>query len=110
MDYWKALEAMLRKSKIVIDRPKGTSHPRYPDVVYPLGYGYLDNTVGGDGHEIDIWVGSGAADNVTGVVVTVNLEKRDAEQKLLISCGDAEMKVIEAFHHDGFESSMLLKR
>jgi len=34
---------------ILLDRPKGTVHPRYPDLIYPLDYGYLENTFAGMG-------------------------------------------------------------
>ncbi len=45
-------------NSLVIDRPKGSSHPRYPHVIYPLDYGYLENTTSSDGDGIDVWLGS----------------------------------------------------
>ncbi len=38
---------------IVIDRPVGYVHG---DIVYPVNYGYIPGTVGGDGEEIDVYV------------------------------------------------------
>jgi inorganic pyrophosphatase len=40
-DFWQALDSLISMSEIVIDRPRGTTHPRYPDFIYPLDYGYL---------------------------------------------------------------------
>jgi len=40
---------------VVMDRQLGTKHPRY-DFIYPINYGYLPNTVSGDGKEIDAYV------------------------------------------------------
>lgn len=37
-DFWKALNSLVDNSEIVIDRPKGTAHPKYPDF---MGYGEL---------------------------------------------------------------------
>lgn len=34
--YWRILDGLAATSTIVIDRPKGTSHPRYPDSIYPV--------------------------------------------------------------------------
>jgi hypothetical protein len=48
-DYWKALDVLVDSSAIKIDRPRGASHPRFSDVVYPLDYGYLEGTSSGDG-------------------------------------------------------------
>jgi inorganic pyrophosphatase len=46
-------------SEIVIDRPKGTVHPKYPEFAYQVDYGYLKDTSSMDGAGIDVWVGSG---------------------------------------------------
>lgn len=34
--FWKAIEKLVRDSNIVIDRPKGTTHPRFPDLFIKL--------------------------------------------------------------------------
>ncbi|MBQ2687386.1 MAG: inorganic diphosphatase [Clostridia bacterium] len=41
---------------IVIDRPLGSVHPNDSDIVYPVNYGYIPNTVSGDGEEIDVYL------------------------------------------------------
>lgn len=38
-DFWRQLAQLVAESEIVIDRPQGSAHPRYPDFVYPLDYG-----------------------------------------------------------------------
>ncbi|WP_160166303.1 hypothetical protein [Calothrix sp. PCC 7507] len=43
-DFWLKLDQLVANSNLKIDRPQGTSHPRYPTFVYPLDYGYLENT------------------------------------------------------------------
>ena len=55
MDFWNTIDKLLEESEIVIDRPKGTAHPRYPDFVYRVDYGYLKNTSSMDGGGLDIW-------------------------------------------------------
>ena len=57
-DLWIEWERIIAENGIVIDRPKGTAHPRFPGMIYPVDYGYLEQTIGGDGEEIDIFVGS----------------------------------------------------
>src|SRR5215211_7504975 len=56
--FWHSMEQLLISYCLVIDRPKGTSHPRYKEMIYPLDYGYLENTTSSDGGGIDVWVGS----------------------------------------------------
>ena len=40
---------------VVIDRPFGSKHPKH-GFVYPVNYGYIPNTVSGDGEELDCYV------------------------------------------------------
>ena len=51
--FWNFLEKLVAEASIVIDRPCGSSHPRYPDFIYPVNYGYLDGTTAVDGNSID---------------------------------------------------------
>lgn len=90
---------LLVTNKIVIDRPKGVSHPRYPDYIYPLDYGYVENTTASDGDGIDVWMGSLNTKILTGILCTFDKIKRDAEIKLLIGCTDEDIQAIRNFHH-----------
>ena len=38
--------------EVKIDSPIGSKHPKY-DLVYPINYGFVPNTVSGDGKELD---------------------------------------------------------
>jgi hypothetical protein len=40
----------------IIDRPLGSAHPRHPDMIYPINYGYVDGVFAGDGSEQDVYV------------------------------------------------------
>ncbi|MDF2889501.1 MAG: hypothetical protein K0R23_3886 [Lacrimispora sp.] len=57
-EFWAALDQLAGNSEIVIDRPKGSIHPIYPDFKYNVDYGYLKNTTSMDGQGIDVWVGT----------------------------------------------------
>jgi len=48
---------LVKTNAIIIERPKGRPHPRYPEVIYPFDYSYLENTSAGDGDDIDVWIG-----------------------------------------------------
>lgn len=40
----------------IIDRPLGTCHPRHPEMVYPINYGYVEGIFGGDGAGQDVYL------------------------------------------------------
>lgn len=112
--FWQALDRLVSKSEIVIDRPRGTAHPRYPAFIYPLDYGYLQGTTSGDGGGIDVWIGSRSARQVTALLVTVDGQKRIAEIKLLLDCTPEECQAILALHDQsswgGSQSAILIRR
>lgn len=45
-----------RTVTVTIDRPLGSAHPRHPDLVYPINYGYLPDVIGGDGEGQDVYI------------------------------------------------------
>ncbi len=98
-DFWAMLDSLVHESEIVIDRPKGTAHPKYPDFIYKVDYGYLKNTSSMDGAGIDVWVGSGKK-QVDAIMCTVDLLKRDSEIKILIGCTEEEKQLVYQTHNE----------
>ena len=92
--FWDALDRLVTDSEVIIDRPKGSTHPRYPTFVYPADYGYLKNTASMDGGGIDVWLGTDSARRLDAIICTVDLVKRDSEIKLLIGCTADEKAII----------------
>jgi inorganic pyrophosphatase len=41
--------------KVEIDRPFGSKHPKH-GFIYPVNYGFIPNTVSGDGEELDAYL------------------------------------------------------
>ena len=109
-DFWQALDTLVATAELIIDRPRGTTHPRYPESRYLLDYGYLSGTRSGDGDGIDIWVGTLPEKKITGVVCTVDLLKRDSEIKLLLGCSREEMQMICSSHQVGTQAALLIER
>ncbi len=96
-EFWEYLERLAADSPLVIDRPKGSAHPRYPDMIYPLDYGYLDDTTSVDGGGLDAWRGSLPEPQVVGVLLTVDLYKKDAEFKVMLGCSQGEIDLVRDF-------------
>ena len=110
--FWLKLDRLAAEHLVVIDRPKGSHHPRYPEMVYPLDYGYLEGTQAMDGGGIDVWVGSLPERDVVAVVCTVDMMKHDAEIKILLGCTLQEMQTVLDFHNDDsdWQSAILMPR
>ena len=109
--FWTAFETLIQDSQLVIDRPKGTAHPRYPDFIYPVDYGCLEQTASMDGGGIDVWLGSDPKKQFDAVMCIVDLMKRDSEIKLLIGCTEQEKELIWQIHNQTrFMKGILIRR
>ncbi len=109
-DLWNHLEQLMASAELIIDRPKGSAHPRYPHVIYPVDYGYLQGTSAADGSGLDVWVGSDRARRIRAILCTVDLLKRDAEVKVLYGCTEEEIAAILAFTNTGPMRALLVRR
>ncbi|MBQ6845333.1 MAG: inorganic pyrophosphatase [Agathobacter sp.] len=109
-EFWNALDELVNNSEIIIDRPKGTAHPRYPDFIYQVDYGYLKDTFSMDGSGIDIWLGC-AEKMVNAIICTVDLMKKDSEIKVLVGCTEEEIAIVYETHNETqFMKGVLIRR
>ena len=103
------------KVKVIVDRPLGSSHPKYPDLVYPINYGYIEGIVGGDGEWQDAYI-LGIDVPVSefhGVVIAVIHRKNDCEDKWVVAPNRVsftrdEIELAVHFQEQYFESEILM--
>lgn len=100
MKSWSALEELVAGSEIIIDRPKGTAHPRFSSFIYPVDYGYLKDTRSMDGAGIDVWLGSDDRKQIDAVMCIVDRMKKDSEIKILIGCTEEEKQLVYQTHNE----------
>ena len=109
-EFWSAIDQLVKTADIVIDRPKGTIHPRYPNFVYKVDYGYLKETTSMDGKGIDVWVGTGEK-KIDAIMCIVDLMKKDSEIKILIGCTEEEKQIIYQIHNETeYMKGILIRR
>ena len=73
-----------------IDRPLGSAHPRHPEMIYPINYGYVSDVFAGDGAEQDVYV-FGTDKPIyeyEGKVIAVYHRINDCEDKWIVSLDD----------------------
>lgn len=110
-EFWTAVEKIVNDSKIVIDRPKGTAHPKFSDFIYKVDYGYLANTASMDNGGIDVWVGTDERKQIDAIMCIIDLMKRDSEIKILIGCTEDEKEIIYNTHNDTeYMKGILIRR
>jgi inorganic pyrophosphatase len=91
-DFWQTLEQQIRQNGITIDRPKEKAHPRFPDLIYPINYGYIPHTKSADGEGIDVLYGTAEKKAIAGLICTFDAVKKDSEIKILYACTEEEIQ------------------
>ena len=68
---------------VKIDRPLGSSHPKYPDMIYPVNYGYIEGIIAPDGEEQDVYIlgVNEPLEEFTGKIIAVIHRFDDIEEK-----------------------------
>ena len=109
-DFFKKLDDLIRENEIVIDRPKGSAHPRFSDLIYPIDYGYINGTKSQDGQGIDVFRGDDPSLGVIGIVCTLDRLKKDSEIKVLYNCTEDNISTILTTLNHGPMSGILVRR
>ena len=72
---------------VTVDRPLGSSHPKYPDMQYPVNYGYVKGVMAADGEEQDAYL-LGLDEPVkeyTGILIAIIHRLDDVEDKWVVA-------------------------
>ena len=96
---------------VTVDRPLGSRHPRYPDTVYPINYGFVEGVAAQDGEWQDAYI-LGVAEPVTafeGRVIAVIHRLDDVEDKWVVAPEGTtlqaeQIRAATAFQERYFES------
>ena len=72
---------------VTVDRPLGSVHPRYKNIVYTVNYGYVEGIIGGDGEEqdADILGVDRPVESFTGKIIAVVHRSNDDEDKWVVA-------------------------
>ena len=71
---------------VIIDRPLGSSHPTYQNIIYPVNYGYIPNVMAADGEEQDAYILGVTVPlkEFTGKVIAIIHRNNDIEDKFVV--------------------------
>ena len=72
--------------KVIVDRPLGSTHPQYQDLIYSVNYGYIEGTMAPDGEEQDAYILGIEVPlkEFAGKVITVIHRHNDIEEKWVV--------------------------
>lgn len=109
--FWQKLDTLLLSCTCTIDRPKGTTHFKYSNLIYPVDYGFLSDSVGSDQAPIDVFKGSKKTSIVQAIAISADILKKDCEVKLLVGCTPEEVeKILQFLNQTQFQKAILVRR
>ena len=75
---------------VVVDRPLNSVHPKHKNMVYEVNYGYIPNTISGDGEELDAYILGidYPVNEFRGKVIAIIHRTNDDDDKLVVVDGD----------------------
>lgn len=98
--------------EVRMDRPMGSKHPK-KGFIYPVNYGYIPNTVSGDGEELDAYVLGvhEPLDTFKGKVIAIIHRLNDDDDKLVVvpeekNYTDEQIRALTEFQEAYFESEI----
>ena len=110
MDNKKYLEKTL---EVKIDRPFGSKHPKH-GFIYPVNYGYVPNTISGDGEELDCYILGvfEPLETFNGKCIAIIHRLDDNDDKLIIvpenkSFSNQEIRALTEFQERFFKSEII---
>ncbi len=108
-----AVDHLGKEVILKIDRPLGSRHPQY-GFIYLLNYGYVSDTISGDGEELDAYL-IGEFEPVTfssGKVIAIIHRTNDDDDKLIVSkngndYSDDVIRALTEFQESFFDSIII---
>lgn len=98
---------------VKIDRPLGSKHPKH-GFIYQVNYGYIPNTISGDGEELDAYVlgEHEPIESFNGEVIAIIHRTNDDDDKLVVmekgrNYTDDQIRALTEFQERWFESIII---
>ena len=102
-----------QKVNVLIDRPLGSKHPKH-GFVYEVNYGYIPNTISGDGEELDAYILgiNEPLQSFRGICIAIIHRTNDDDDKLIIvpegvSLSNEEIEKQTLFQEKWFEHQII---
>ena len=99
---------------VTVDRPLGTAHPRHPDILYPVNYGYVPGILAPDGEEQDAYIlgVDRPLEVFSGKVIAIIHRWDDVEEKWVVApeglrFTKAEIESAVSFQEQYFQSEII---
>lgn len=78
--FWQKVDTLILSSTVCLSHPKGSAHPQYPAMIYPVDYGYLKDTMSTESDPVHLYVGTDSDKRVNAIVISADILKKIVSQ------------------------------
>lgn len=81
-----------KEYEITVNRPIGATHPKHPEIIYPINYGYIAGVFAEDGEEVDVYIlgSKKPCQKCMAKIIAIIHRLNDDENKLVAKVDDKE--------------------
>lgn len=109
--FWQKVDTLYLSSNLVISRRKGETHPQFKNLIYPVDYGHLQDTIGTNTEGVSVYVGTGKINDITGIVIAADILMKTIDIKILVGCNEEETyDVLHFLNSTDFQKTVLIRR
>lgn len=109
--FWQKVDTLFLSSNLKISRKKGETHPNFKNLVYPVDYGHLQDTVSINSEGISVYVGSKGHSSVTALAVAADILEKSIDVKVLCGCTEEEvLDVLHFLNQTDYQKTVLIRR
>jgi len=110
--FWQKIDSLFFSSEIVLNRPKDSVHPVYSNLIYPVDYGYLKDTISSNTDGVDVFIGSAKKKrSIETIIIAADILKKDIEIKIVWGCSEEEIKKILLFlNQTDFQKTVVINK
>ena len=109
--FWQKLDTLLLASTFELKQAAGSKHPNYQNLVYPVNYGTLLDTLSPDQLGIAMYKGSINSHHVDAIAIAADILNKDVEIKFLVGCSkEEEESILRFLNQTDYQKAVLIRR
>ncbi len=109
--FWQKIDTLFLSGKLVITKEKGDVHDRFSNLVYPVRYGHLADTISSGPEGVSVYLGSGSDTQITGLAVAADILMKELDVKILLGCSEEETEsVLRFLNQTDYQKTVLIRR
>ena len=108
--FWQKIDTICFSNSFVLLRSRNEAHSEFPNLIYPVDYGYLQDTLSAS-QGINVYRGSEKSSTVQAIVIAADILKKDVEVKIILGCTEQEEEDILRFlNQTDLQKAVLIRR